>query len=348
MPKLFVDQLEPNQEIQSHFILTDKQLRTARNGKAFLTAKLADRSGEIVARAWDNADELFRALPVKGPVWVQGRTEVFKEELQLQVLRLIAVPVDHIDPRDFVPVGPVSAEVLLPRLKTLMLSIERRPLRQLVNSFLQDESLMSLFEKAPAAKSMHHAYLGGLLEHTTSVTELVARFCEHYSDLDRDLLVVGAFLHDMGKIHEFTYEWYIDYSDAGRLLGHMLLGAEILNDKCRTLRNFPSEESILLKHLILSHHGTTEFGAVRVPMTREALALHFADDLDAKMASVNKILSDPRDGGAPWTPYQPMFDRYFLRSLPKPTAKAFDSNAPQESSQGRQLNLWPPEPSKGR
>ena len=150
-----------------------------------------------------------------------------------------------------------------------------------------------------------------------SVITLVYRICNHYPDLDRDMLIAGAFLHDIGKIGEFVYDTHIDYSDAGRLVGHMVLGTQIVEDKIRTIEGFPTETSLLLKHLILSHHGEAQFGAVRLPASKEAFALHLADDLDAKMNAINRILANSAEDDSTWTGFETIFGRHFFRGFPK-------------------------------
>ena len=336
--KIFIADIEPNQEVETYFVVGDKQLRTARNGTPFLTLKLVDKTGEIAGRIWERAEEIVDQIPPKGLVFIRGRSEKFRDELQLQVQEISSVSRQQVDPADFLPVCPLSIEELFDTLKVQMTTIRRRPLQQLMKAFLADRELMARFKQAPAAKSMHHAYLGGLLEHTVSVVGLVSRICEHYPVLDRDLLIVGAVWHDVGKIHEFSYDLYIDYSHSGRLIGHMILGLDILQEKLRSLKAFPNEDAMLLKHLILSHHGESQFGAVRLPMTREALALHFADDMDAKMNSVSRILESGEEKDA-WTSYQPLFERFFFRGLP-PSTEDSTSQVIDDEAQGIQLKIW--------
>jgi 3'-5' exoribonuclease len=339
--KTFVKDIQPNQEVSSSFVVAEKQLRTARNGTPFLTLKLVDKTGEIVGRIWEKAAEAADALPSRGVVFVRGRTEKFRDELQLQIQEFSPLSLKEIDPADFLPVSPLSSSMLMERLGKSIANLKKRPLQRLMKHLLGDTQLMERFKLAPAAKSMHHAYLGGLLEHTVSVVELVSRICDLYADLDRDILIVGAILHDIGKVEEFSYDLFIDYSHAGRLLGHMILGVQILDEKIRTMRGFPVEEALLLKHLILSHHGEERFGAVRLPMTREAYVLHHADDLDAKMNSLTRILSDSRETAAAWTPYQPMYERFFFRGLPHAGEESppFETKPAQECS--GQLSIWP-------
>jgi len=342
MAKIYISDIRPNQEIESSFVVTEKQLRVARNGSPFLTLKLADKTGEVTGRIWERAGEVADLIPVKGVVSVRCRSESFRDELQLQIQSISPLPLEEVDPADFLPVCPVSVKLLFDRLRKIAASVRRPCMQELMRQLLADRPLMERFKRAPAAKSMHHAYLGGLLEHTVSVAELVSELCRHYRDLDRDLLIAGAILHDIGKVHEFQYDLYIDYSHSGRLLGHMVLGLQILEDAIGRLKSFPSEEALLLKHLVLSHHGETQFGAVRLPMTREALVLHFADDLDAKMNGVSRILLESKGPDEFWTSYQPLFERFFYRGMPLSSEDDDESpvDAEQPQRDGVQLNFW--------
>lgn len=317
MPKLFVSEIKANQEIVSIFVATDKQLRTARNGTQFLILKLSDKTGDVPGRMWDKAVEACAAFRSGDIVSVRAKSELYQEKLQLNISEIVPVPSGAADPSDFLPVCPYDRDLLFEQLKKLMANVSEEPLRRLCAAFLADEPLMDRFRFCPAAKAMHHAYIGGLLEHTVSVITLIYRICNHYPDLDRDLLILGAFLHDIGKIEEFVYETHIGYSDAGRLVGHMVLGAEMLDEKIRAVDGFPRETGMLLKHLILSHHGEAQFGAVKLPASKEAIALHFADDLDAKMNAVSRILSNSGDQDSTWTNYDTLFGRHFFRGFPR-------------------------------
>lgn len=340
MPKRYVRDIQPGQEVASLFVIAEKQLRVARNGTRFLTLKLVDKTGEITGRIWERAEEIGETLSTKGAVFVRGRSEVFRDELQLQIQEISPRSRKEIDPSDFLPTCPKSVPELWERLAALTSTLKRRSLQRLMKHVLGDRELVERFKLAPAAKSIHHAYLGGLIEHSVSVAGLVSHLCGLYTDLDRDLLVVGAILHDVGKIDEFEYDLFIDYSHIGRLLGHMVLGAQILDKALRGLKNFPAEDALLLKHLILSHHGEAEFGAVRLPMTREAFALHFADDLDAKMNTITRILADTKGDDDVWTPYQPMFERFFFRGLPQSKENRPGAQTHSTEDQRGQLSLW--------
>ncbi len=338
--KTLISEIGPNQEVASVFVVAEKQLRTARNGAPFLTLKLVDKSGQVAGRIWERAEEWSRTIALRSVVCVRGRSELFREELQLQIHDLSLLSPEEIDRSDFLPASPKSVEDLFRKLKELASTVKKGALQRLMRQMLSDVPLMERFKTAPAAKSMHHAYLGGLLEHTVAVTELVSLIAAYYPDLNRDLTVVGALLHDIGKVDEFVYDLCIDYSNSGRLVGHMVLGVQILDEKIRSLRSFPSEEAALLRHLILSHHGEATMGAVRLPMTREAFVLHFADDLDAKMNSLTRILSDSKAGDDAWTPYQPLFERFFFRGFPAPAEGKTATGPESTKEQGVQLKLW--------
>jgi 3'-5' exoribonuclease len=340
VPKTFVSEIVPNQEVASFFVVEEKQLRVAKTGLPFLTLKLADKSGRIAGRIWERAEEWSQAIAVRSVVFIRARSDLFRDELQLQIHEISPVPLNEIDRADFLPVGPRNGEDLMQELRDLVFSLKKGPLQRLMRQVLSDSHLMDRFKTAPAAKSMHHAYLGGLLEHSLAVAQLVSQLCTFYGDLNRDLLVAGAILHDIGKIDEFVYDLAIDYSIPGRLVGHIVLGVQILEEKLRSLRNFPTGEALLLQHLILSHHGDAELGAVKLPMTREAFVLHLADDLDAKMNSLTRILSETRDEDAPWTSYQPLFERFFFRGFPVSAEGETLGGQGGAKEQGIQLHLW--------
>lgn len=339
MPKLLIKNFQPQQSIDTTFVVIENELRTAKNGTPFLSLKLKDASGEIVGRMWEGAEAAMSDIPCKGVVRVRGRTELFRGELQLNVGDIFIVPAGEFDPRDFLPSCPRDTDMLFEELRLLFTSLKNKALQLLVRQFFSDTELMARFKLAPAAKSVHHAYLGGLLEHTLGVCRLAVTIANHYEYVDRDLLVTGALLHDVGKVDEFVYDLFIDYSHSGRLIGHIVQGVQILEEKIRSMKHFPASEGMLLKHMILSHHGEIDRGAVRLPMTREALALHLADDLDAKMDSLSKIITENKGGDIYWSSYQGLYQRFFLRGLPgsEETTDPF----PEKKDRVVQLSLWP-------
>ncbi len=337
--KTFISEILPNQEVATAFVVAEKQLRTARNGTSFLTLKLIDKTGEIMGRVWEKAAELSDSIPVRSAVFLRGRSETYRDELQLNILEAHTMKTSDIEPADFLPASPADPGALLDRLKALASGVKDKSCSLVLKSLLKDRALLNRFRTAPAAKSIHHAYLGGLLEHTTAVAELVVEIAKLYPFLDRDLLITGAVLHDVGKVDEFVYDLCIDYSDEGRLLGHMAMGVSILEEKLMGLKGVVPEKAMLLKHLILSHHGEAAFGAVKVPMTREAFVLHFADDLDAKMNMLTRLISEPRTENEAWTAYQPIFERFFFKG--RTPREATPGEAPDaEADKCVQLNLW--------
>lgn len=348
--KLRIADIRPNQDVAGVFVVEEKQLRRAKTGKPFLTLTLRDKTGSLTARLWENAAEAAQIFTDHKVFRIQGRSEQFRDELQIHVHKADPVPVESVDPSDFLPVCPRDRQVLWNECKNLLKNIKAAPYHTLIRCFLSDKSLMQRFVKAPAAKSIHHAYLGGLLEHTVGVMRLTNLIAAQYPSLDRDLLLLGAFLHDIGKIHEFTYDLVIDHSDVGRLVGHMVLGVEILDEKLAVCQNFPRETGMLLKHLILSHHGETDYGAVQLPMTREAFALHFADDLDAKINSVDEIISKSENPDSTWTEFHNLYKRYFYKGQRKRMPVVEEPIAPRLGSgiqDAPQLSLWPAETQKG-
>ncbi len=316
MPKTFISELQPNSEIASLFAASEKQLKTARNGNAYLDLKLADKTGEVSAKMWEKAEEASALFQTGEIVYLRARTELYKDKIQLNISEIMPVPPGAYDPADFLPVCPQDREVLFERLEKLVAGMGEGHFRRLCEAVLADPGIMTRFKTAPAAKSMHHAYIGGLLEHTVSVMTLAYRICNHYPVLDRNQLIAGAFFHDIGKIEEFVYETHIDYSDAGRLVGHMVLGTRLIEEVIGRLEGFPAQASLLVKHLILSHHGETQFGAVRLPASREAFALHLVDDLDAKMNSIDRILAAASGSKGCWTGFETIFGRHFFRGFP--------------------------------
>ena len=329
MPKLFISEIKPNQEIASLFVASEKQLRTARNGTVFLDLKLLDKTGEISGKMWEKAAEAAQGFQSGNIVYLRARTELYRDKVQLSISEIMPVPAGAYDPADFMPVCPFDRDALFERLSKLIAGMADGALRRLCETILADPEIITRFKLAPAAKSMHHAYVGGLLEHTVSVITLIYRICNHYPDLDRDLLIAGGFLHDIGKIEEFVYDTHIDYSDAGRLVGHMVLGTQIVEEKIRLMEGFPVETALLVKHLILSHHGEAQFGAVRLPASREAFALHLADDLDAKMNAISRVLANSGDANSTWTGFETIFGRHFFRGFPKRN----DTTAGDENSE---------------
>jgi 3'-5' exoribonuclease len=313
LKQIFVDALKPGQSVDDVFIVSDRQLAQKKNGESFLTFQLSDRTGAIKAIAWDPVVIIQKVLTEAIYFRVSGKVNTYQGANQVIVHHVMAIEdSDTIRFEDFLPATEKDIEGMFRRLKDLLETVTEPHLSALLKAFFEDNTFVKQFKKAPAAKKMHHAYLGGLLEHTLSIATLSQIIASHYEGLNGDLLLTGAVLHDIGKIHEFSYETQIDYSDSGRLLSHIVIGTQMFEKKLQTLDNFPEELSLLIKHMIVSHHGTREFGSPQPPMTLEAVVLNYLDDLDAKVTGVRAFMKrDPSD--ASWTPYHRLMDRFFYK-----------------------------------
>jgi len=311
--KRLVKELKENESLVSSFLVKAKTLGNTRSGNAFLRIRLADRSGETEGRIWERALELDGEFEVNDVVRVHAKVERYQGELQLNISNLERLDPNKVNPTLYLPTGPKDPEEQWLQLTELAAQVRNSHLQRLLQSFLTDPDFIKQMKQAPAAKAMHHAYLGGLLEHTVSVTRLLGRICDHYPRLDRDLLITGAILHDVGKLEEFSHHLQLEYTDAGRLLGHVVLGVQRVQEEINKIKGFPQELSLTLQHLMISHHGEYEFGSPKRPKILEAFALHYADDLDAKMNHVSGLLDAEKESASRWTPYQRVYDRYFFK-----------------------------------
>ncbi len=300
--------LREGQQAELVCLLADKRLLQTKAGKPFGSLVLSDGQGRMEAKLWERAPELLEPLAVGTPVRVQGRVQSYNGQLQM-VLSLLE-PAPGVDPARFLPRSPHAVADLWARFQRLVRAVGSRRLRRVLELFFEDPDFHRRFELAPAAKGAHHAYLHGLLEHTVSVGGLALKAAEHYRHLGRDLLVTGALLHDVGKVREFSLGPPIDYTDAGRLEGHLVLGVRMLDRRLARTRNFPPELARHLRHLILSHHGSLEFGSPRRPKTAEAMVLHLIDDLDAKTAMIQQAAREQPDPEARWSGYHRLLERY--------------------------------------
>ncbi len=308
---VWVEELRENDTVNGFYLAKLKRLGTTRKGDPFLTLVLADRTGEVEAKVWEDAEAVNAGFAEGDVVEVEGRAGSYRNVLQLTLTSVRKVAVVK-DPSIFLETSPLDEREMMAALRKLLGRIEDRHLKELTGRFLSDRQFIADFRKAPAAKNFHHGYLGGLLEHTLSVCRLALSVSERYTYLDRDLLLCGAFLHDIGKTREFTYTTHIDYTDEGRLLGHLVLGTAMLDEKLAGMRRFPGDLAVRLKHLMLSHHGELAFGSPKRPKFLEAFALHLIDDLDAKMNGLKRFMDRDRQDGS-WTEFNRLFERYFLK-----------------------------------
>lgn len=311
MQHIWIKDIQENETVQGVYLVKSKTVNQTRQGSPFLILTLGDKTGTIEARVWENVEEISTQFKEGDIVDITGQTGTYKNQIQIQVQGLTRNRAD-VDPAIYLESTPKDIALMLAELKELANRIRNTHLRTLANLLLADHKFISQFKRAPAAKYFHHGYLGGLLEHTLSVSRMAVKVAEQYPDLDGDLLLAGAILHDIGKIDELNYELSIEYSDQGRLLGHIVLGILRLEEKLKTLKGFPPELATRLKHLILSHHGEFDFGSPKRPKFLEAFALHLIDDLDAKMNGLSKLLKDDRHEGS-WTAFSHLFQRYLFK-----------------------------------
>jgi 3'-5' exoribonuclease len=304
----FVSQFAHNEPVQQVFLASEKQLRPNKNGNLYLQVDLSDRSGSINTRMWNASEDDYRAFENGDYVMVDGATQLFQGTMQMIANRIRRARPDEVHEEDFITLQTADVERLRARLLELLAAIQSPPLLRLVKAYTDDEAFMDKFCRAPAAMKNHHAYKGGLLEHVVSLMELVRVVAPRYPQIDGDKLLVGAFLHDAAKTDELCYEREIGYTDAGQMIGHMVMGVTMLDDKVReAIRKdgmpFPERLVTELKHMIVSHHGEYEFGSPKLPMTLEATALHHLDNLDAKIASFTQLMKDCPNVDSPWTQY---------------------------------------------
>ncbi len=356
--KAFIVDIKDRDRVSGTFLVQQKQVPLNKNGKPYIAMVLMDRTGTIEARVWDNV-EWFDPLFDGGDFIEAGGTAVaYQGRVQLKVEKIKRLETKSVDPEEFLPQSSHDRGEMLDRLLGLMETIKDSRIRDLVLTCLNDDDFRESFAKAPAAKTIHHAYLGGLLEHTLSVCELADRVAQLYPHVDRDLLLTGAFFHDVGKIRELGSERSFDYTDEGRFLGHIVMGAMMLTDLVKSQPGLPEETALKLTHMILSHHGSYEFGSPKRPKFTEALILNHLDELDSKIQTFKEIAE--RDPGKKWSAYQRLFDRYIYlgheEKPPKekppeeadfshrPFDKIKDSPEPQKDTKpGEPLNLFSPE-----
>ncbi|MCA8984281.1 MAG: HD domain-containing protein [Planctomycetaceae bacterium] len=313
MPRRFVNEITDGETIEETFVLADKQLRANRNGDTYLLADLRDKTGSLHGLLWNITEESVAHINAGDYVKIRGKAQLYNGNLQVILTRVEAVNETSIDLQDFQQGSSQDIDTMFARLRDFLQSLTDSQLRDLMQAFLDDEELVDHLRNVPAGVKAHHAYLGGLLEHIVTLMEGAERIVGLYPRVNRDLLLAGVFLHDLGKIRELAYDGTFVYTDEGQLIGHLIIGIELLNEKVQQLAALGTtvdEEKILrLKHMIASHHGSYEFGSPKLPMTPEAILLHHLDNIDAKVNEfITMIESDP-NRQSHWTPFNPRMDR---------------------------------------
>jgi 3'-5' exoribonuclease len=318
MSRRYVNQLANGDSVDEIFLVADKQLRANRQGNLYLHLELRDRSGSVGARLWNASEGLARTFEPGDYLQARGKIQVFQGALQVILAHIEPVDPAGISPEDFLPQASQNVAKLTARLRELLKTIGNPHLRALVDCFLIDDEFFRKYTTAPAGIRNHHAYQAGLLDHVVTLLTIADRIADLYPDLDRDLLMTGIFLHDIGKVDELSYDRAFGYTDEGQLVGHLVMGVEMLRDKVAEARKltgeeFPPELLLRLKHMILSHHGSLEFGSPKVPMTPEAIALHHLDNLDAKVHAFTREIRDDPSKDASWTPFQQSIGRRIFK-----------------------------------
>jgi 3'-5' exoribonuclease len=305
---------QENKIITSSFVVASKQVKAKKSGEPYLALILADRTGQIEAKMWDNVEEFIAVFEQDDFLKVKGLINKYKNRFQLTIHKLRRMEEVDIDFTDYLPKTTKDIGELWRTLTEFVATFQNPHLKSLVELFMADPEIAERYRNAPAAKTLHHAYIGGLLDHVVSLFHSCDLMCQNYPQVNRDLLLTGAFLHDIGKIQELTYNRAFSYTTRGQLLGHMIIELEMLQAKLTKLPGFPAELKILLEHMIISHHGQYDFGSPKLPMFPEALLLHYLDDLDSKMEAMRAHFERELLLDGPWTGYNASLGRPLLDS----------------------------------
>jgi 3'-5' exoribonuclease len=305
---------QENKVITSSFVVVSKQVKPKKTGEPYLALTLGDRTGQIEAKMWDNVEEFINVFEQDDFLKIKGLINKYKNRFQLTIHKLRRMQDAEVDFSDYLPKTSKDIDELWRTLTDFVGTFENQHLKSLVELFLADPEIAERYRIAPAAKALHHAYIGGLLDHVVSLFHSCDLLCRNYPQVNRDLLLTGAFFHDIGKIHELTYNRSFSYSMRGQLLGHMIIELEMLQTKLAQLPDFPPNLKTLLEHLIISHHGQYDFGSPKLPMFPEALMLHYLDDLDSKMEAMRAQFQREAQLEGPWSSYNASMGRPLLNS----------------------------------
>jgi 3'-5' exoribonuclease len=315
-----------NKVLTSSFVVVSKQVKPKKSGEPYLALTLGDRTGQLEAKMWDNVEDALDAFEQDDFIKIKGLLNKYKNRFQITIHKLRRLGDAEIDFADYLPKTTKDIGELWQTLAGFVATFQDPCLKALVEAFMSDPDIAEAYRTAPAAKTLHHAYIGGLLDHVVSLFRSCDLMCRNYPQINRDLLLTGAFLHDIGKIHELAYNRSFSYTTRGQLLGHMVIELEMLHAKIAQVPDFSSELKTLVEHLIISHHGQYEFGSPKLPMFPEALVLHYLDDLDSKMESMRAHFAREVCSEGAWTGYNPSLARPLLNTAKflekKPAAAA--------------------------
>ena len=345
----FVRDLQPNETITEFFLVQSKDIRLKKSGDPYLSLNLSDRTGRLDAKMWDGMEEVVETFDRADFVKVQGFTQIYRNRPQMTIQRLRRADESEIELADYLPHTEKDIDQMWTQLRATVDGIENPHLKRLLEGFVDDEDVAPRLKVAPAAKTLHHASIGGLLEHITSLLNLAHLVAGNYDFIDADLLKTGVILHDLGKIYELNYDRLFGYTNEGQLLGHITIMLRLLDRKCAEIGDFPPQWKTLVEHMILSHHGRYEFGSPKLPSFPEALLLHYLDDLDSKLENMRSTVASATLDDSDWTAYSPSLERALLNKE-KFLGEGDESKAGEESP-GPGLKKDPPsgpgEPSSG-
>jgi len=313
MKSPYLSELQPNQTVQGTFLVSYKDVRQKKSGEPYLSLTLTDRSGELDAKMWDNAAEALGTFERDDFVRVKGLLQVFQNRPQLTLHKIQPVSESEIDLADYLPASKRDRDEMFSELQGWVAGMSNPHLRRLLEVVFADEQIAQAFRTAPAAKTVHHNWIGGLIEHVLSLCSLAKTSATHYPHIDFDLLLTGVLLHDIGKIRELHYARSFGYTTEGQLLGHIQIGAQMVLDKLRLVPDFPPRLRDLVIHMILSHHGQMDFGSPKIPLFPEALLLHLLDNMDSKMECMRALIDRDQQIEGEWTGYSSPLERAALK-----------------------------------
>ena len=314
MGRQYINQFSEGESINQVFVANGKQLRPNRQGNPYLQLTLSDKSGSVNAMQWNANQSVYDSFENGDYVIIKGTTQLFNGNLQIIVQQLKKADESRVDEADFVTLTNENVGQLIVQLRQFVDSISHPQLQSLCQQYLDSKDIMEKFSQAPAGVKNHHAYQGGLIHHVVSLMELAESVVQHYPEVDRDLVLAGVLLHDLSKTDELAYERSLEYTDEGQLVGHLVMGVELLGKQIDQWEanqgtTFPNDIAIQLKHMIVSHHGQYDFGSPKLPMTLEALVLHMIDNLDAKVHQFSHAMDSEANPGDNWTPFIPTLGR---------------------------------------
>lgn len=310
-----IKEIKEGDLIENIFLTKEKRLNTAKNGSNYLSLRFVDRTGEIDAKLWDEADTYNKIFKKEDFVKVKGKVINYQGVKQIQIKQIERIDDSEVNIADYLQTSDKNPEEMIRELREKIGKINDIYLSKLLSLFFEDDAFMEIFKTAPAAKSNHHAYIGGLLQHTLEVASLCEDVMIYYPEINPDLFISGAILHDIGKVYELKYTKAFGYTDEGGLIGHITIGVEMITEKIKMIEGFPHKLEMLLKHMILSHHGHYEYGSPKRPKTLEAVMLYHIDEMNAKVDMFRRSLNEDENGNENWTSYNKLFERYLFKSI---------------------------------